>query len=92
MDHASLRWLMNFRDAEGMIARWMSRVATYNFELEFRAGHKHGNADGMSHCTQCHPDGCPADGKRRENEPDSDDEMLPEVNGEDWREELRSSP
>ena len=28
-DHASLRWLLNFRDAEGMVARWAARIASH---------------------------------------------------------------
>ena len=52
-DHASLKWLLNFKDAEGMIARWAARIASYNFVMELRAGVRHGNADGMSRCRQC---------------------------------------
>ena len=88
-DHASLRWLINFRDAEGMVARWMARIASYNYELEVREGKKHANADGMSRCRQCKRDGCPADGKsKREINYESDEDLLPEISGENWREEI----
>ena len=36
-DHAPLKWLLNFKDAEGMIARWAARIAHYNFELIHRS-------------------------------------------------------
>ena len=88
-DHASLRWLINFKDAEGMIARWMARIASYDYELEFREGKKHGNADGLSRCRQCKRDGCPADGKNpRKVEYDSDEDLLPELSGEIWGEDI----
>ena len=32
-DHASLRWLLNFKDPEGMLARWLSVLDTYDFEI-----------------------------------------------------------
>ena len=44
-DHASLRWLKNFKEPEGMLARWLSVLGTYDFVLEHRPGVKHGNAD-----------------------------------------------
>ena len=47
-DHASLTWLMNFKEPEGMIARWISIVDTYNKEMVHRPGRKHLNADAMS--------------------------------------------
>ena len=48
-DHASLRWLLHFRDLEsGMLARWLSTLSEYDFELQHRPGSQHGNADGLS--------------------------------------------
>ena len=47
-DHASLRWLTNFKDAEGIYARWLARLETYDYEIEHRTGAKHANADAMS--------------------------------------------
>ena len=66
-DHHSLRWLTNFKDAEGMLARWLSTLSSYNFDIEHRSGKLHGNADGLSRqpasrhckrddCPQCYPD------------------------------------
>ena len=47
-DHHSLRWLFRFKEPEGQIARWLERLATFQFDIEHRAGIKHGNGDGMS--------------------------------------------
>ncbi|GBM54305.1 Retrovirus-related Pol polyprotein from transposon 297 [Araneus ventricosus] len=59
-DHASLRWLLNFREPEGQIARWIQRLQEYDFEIQHRKGTSHGNADALyrrpckescKHCT-----------------------------------------
>ena len=50
-DHAALRWLLSFRDPEGQIARWLERLQQYDFEIQHRAGTKHGNADALSRQT-----------------------------------------
>ena len=47
-DHGSLRWLMNFRNCEGQLARFLETLATYDFTIEFRAGIRHNNADSLS--------------------------------------------
>ena len=54
-DHGSLRWLCNFRNPEGQIARWLEVLGTYDFEIQHRPGRQHGNADAMSRmpCPQC---------------------------------------
>jgi hypothetical protein len=54
-DHASLRWLTNFKDPEAQLARWLEVLSTFNMELEYRPGNKHCNADGLSRkpCKQC---------------------------------------
>lgn len=56
-DHASLTWLLRFRDIEsGMLARWLSTLA------EHRAGTQHGNADGLSRRPEtksCKREDCP---------------------------------
>ena len=81
-DHASLKWLLNFKDAEGMIARWAARIASYDFHCEIRPGAKHSNADGMSRCRQCKREGCA--GKQEEDLADEDEELLPPLSGENW--------
>ncbi|GBN25970.1 Retrovirus-related Pol polyprotein from transposon 17.6, partial [Araneus ventricosus] len=47
-DHASLRWLLNFREPEGQIARWIQRLQEYDFEIQHHKGTSHGNADALS--------------------------------------------
>ena len=54
-DHASLKWLMDFKEPEGQVARWLQIVDTYDLSIEHRPGKAHGNADGLSRrpCKQC---------------------------------------
>ena len=47
-DHGALQWLTNFRQPEGQIARWIMRLAEYNYSIEFRPGRVHNNADALS--------------------------------------------
>ena len=63
-DHSSLLWLKNFKEPEGMLARWLSFLETYDFEIKHRKGSLHVNADGLSRrplrrckrldCSQCY--------------------------------------
>lgn len=58
-DHAALKWLMQFKNPEGQVARWIERLQEFDFEIEHRAGTAHRNADAMSRrpcsetCTHC---------------------------------------
>ncbi|MCG8033048.1 MAG: DDE-type integrase/transposase/recombinase, partial [Candidatus Thiodiazotropha taylori] len=47
-DYSSLRWLMNFKNPEGQVARWLDLLSSFNFTVEHRPGKLHGNADGLS--------------------------------------------
>ena len=47
-DHSSVRWLMNVKDPEGQMARWLEVIGRYEFEIIHRPGIKHGNADALS--------------------------------------------
>lgn len=47
-DHGSLKWLSNFKNINGQIARWFETLAMYQFEIEHRPGSRHGNADALS--------------------------------------------
>ncbi|KAJ8348852.1 hypothetical protein SKAU_G00274410 [Synaphobranchus kaupii] len=47
-DHASLTWLLNFKDPEGQVAHWLEQLQGYDFEIRHRAGRLHGNADALS--------------------------------------------
>ena len=54
-DHGALRWLTNFKDPQGQVARWLEVLGTYDFEIQHRPGLRHGNADALSRgpCNQC---------------------------------------
>ena len=56
-DHGSLRWLMNFKNIEGQIARWLETLASYEFEIVHRSGRLHSNADSLSR-RPCLQDNC----------------------------------
>ena len=56
-DHASLRWLFNFRRPEGQIARWLQKLQEYNFEVVHRSGKSHVNADALSR-RPCYESAC----------------------------------
>ena len=49
-DHASLLWLLNFKNPEGILARWLMTLSSYMpFDyIAHRPGRLHGNADAMS--------------------------------------------
>ena len=47
-DHSSLRWFLNFKNAEGLVGRWHAMLANYEYDLVHRAGADHGNADALS--------------------------------------------
>ena len=49
-DHASLKWQMNFKDANGMLARWISILSEFRITaqtIEHRVGKKHTNTDAL---------------------------------------------
>ena len=48
VDHRPLLWLCNFQDASSIFARWISILGAYEYDLVFRPGHLHANADTMS--------------------------------------------
>lgn len=56
-DHASLQWLMTFREPEGQLARWLEELQCYEFVVTHRAGERHSNADALSR-RPCSADGC----------------------------------
>ncbi len=60
-DHASLTWLRNFREPEGMVARWTSRLQPFDFAIAHRPGKHHSHADGVSRRTSrpCKRETCP---------------------------------
>ena len=47
-DHSSLRWLLNFKDTDGIVARWLMSLQSFDFTIVHRRGIDHGNADALS--------------------------------------------
>ena len=47
-DHAPLLWLCNFKEPSGILARWISILGAFDFDIAFRPGYLHANADAMS--------------------------------------------
>ncbi|KAI3373745.1 hypothetical protein L3Q82_022328, partial [Scortum barcoo] len=47
-DHASLTWLLNFKEPEGQLGRWLETLQDYNFEVRHWAGHLHVNTGALS--------------------------------------------
>ena len=47
-DHGSIRWIFEFKDPRGQVARWLEVLAQYDFEIQHRPGSKHNNADSLS--------------------------------------------
>ena len=60
-DHASLIWLQNFREPEGMVARWIVRLQPFDFAIVHWPGKHHSHADGLSRRTSrpCKRETCP---------------------------------
>ena len=61
-DNSAVRYWMrlqsNSYDPQGQTARWMIKLAAFDFEIKHRSGKQHGNADSMSRmpflkCAQC---------------------------------------
>ncbi|MES9880794.1 MAG: reverse transcriptase family protein [Sedimenticola sp.] len=44
-DHKALKWIQNFKEPEGQLARWLTQLAEFSFTVEHREGKKHTNAD-----------------------------------------------
>ena len=73
-DHGSLRWLKNMRNPTGQVARWIERLAPFNWQIVHRAGKQHSNADALSRkrcegdCPQCVRMWSPADSELYRNQ------------------------
>ena len=50
-NYSALLWLRNFTKLVKQMERWLERLAEYDFEIVYRAGKNHANADGLS-CIQ----------------------------------------
>ena len=47
-DHAALQWLKTFKNPTGKLARWLERLAPYQFQVVYTKGTNIGNADALS--------------------------------------------
>ena len=47
-DHRALQWLPNFKDPDGLTARWLQNLAAFDYEVQHRPGKSIGHADGLS--------------------------------------------
>ena len=47
-DHAALSWLRRTPEPMPQMARWLSFIEEFDYEVQHRAGRQHGNADGLS--------------------------------------------
>ena len=54
-DHSSLTWLLNFKNPQGQLARWLEELSQYDMKVQHRPGVKHCNADALSRIPEpCH--------------------------------------
>jgi len=53
-DHSALQWLRRTAEPMGQLARWLTFIEQFNFEVVHRAGARHGNADGLSRRPDAH--------------------------------------
>ena len=47
-DHIALKWLKNFKEPVGQMARWLEFLSEFDYVVEHHPGKSHGNADGLS--------------------------------------------
>ena len=51
-DHRALQWLHNFKDPDGLTARWLEKLAAFDYEVRHKPGKSIGHADGLSRIPQ----------------------------------------
>jgi len=94
-DHASLKWLLSFKDVEGQLARWMEKLQLYDFEIIYRKGRLHANADGLSRrpCASAQCRYCArVEMKETHKQEGLIARMALENNQMDWRQEQLNDP
>ena len=47
-DHRALQWLHNFKDPDGLTARWLEKLAAFDYEVQRRPDKSIGHANGIS--------------------------------------------
>ena len=50
VDHQAMRWLKTMDPPTGLVGRWIETLSSYDFQVEFRKGKAHSNADSLSRC------------------------------------------
>ena len=58
-DHASLVWLLRFKEPQGQIARWLEELSQFDMEILYRPGKQHTNADALSRIPMVDGNICP---------------------------------
>lgn len=58
-DHRALKFLFSMKSPSGRIARWIEILSGYDFEVQYRQGSKHANADSLSRCPNPRDCSCP---------------------------------
>jgi hypothetical protein len=58
-DHQALVWLFKLKEPKGKIARWIEILSHYDFEVEYRPGHKQSHCDALSRCVDPRSCSCP---------------------------------
>ena len=48
VDSRALKWIHTLDSPTGMVERWLLTLSKYDFQVEHRLSHQHGNADGLS--------------------------------------------
>ena len=59
MDHRPLLWIKTFKEPQGLVARSIQVLEEYDFQIVYRPGPSHNNADALSRIPQ--PSEAPAD-------------------------------
>jgi hypothetical protein len=54
-DHRALTWIRTMEAPTGMVSRWLDTLANFEFEILYRKGTSHGNADGLSRAPHAEP-------------------------------------
>ena len=76
-DHASLVWLMRFKNPGGQICCWLEALSDYDFIIQHRRGDRHSNADGLSRIPERQTCDCYVAGQELDTLPVGDAVIVP---------------
>ena len=48
IDHHAIHWLHNFKDPDGLTARWLEKLIAFDYEVQHQPGQSIGHSDGLS--------------------------------------------